>query len=227
MSEVVLFWDKPEVVQREDTLEVTVATERLELTHANRGGDATVFRQGPPGRSLAFDWQGRSLGVGYAGQALEYRDLGRAFGASGWALWRDQSYSDQNPPLLLNGVEELSLDASSVLEYAPEDAVGWSSGSDLFPTAEGQAYLLRVAMTALPLVAERELGFEMFLYDGPVIYGEQTELSKGAGTPQRVAFQALVYSGADMVRDGAYMRLTSDGPVELYDFTTLIVRLVE
>ena len=226
MSEIVVFWERNELEQREDTVKVTAHTQRLELSHTNEGGKASVFRQGPPGVGLEFEWQGSSLGVGYAGEELEYRDLGRAYGAGGWALWRDLDLSEA-APLLVDGSHRLELSPTFASNFAPDDAQGWYDGVHFFPQFAGESYLLRLSFTALPLVAERELAVRLEVEDFFVLWGDQTELSRGAGVPQRVSFEPFVYALATFVREGAVFRLGTDGPLELYDFSLLAVRLVE
>ena len=226
MSEIVVFWEENTLERREDVIKVRAHTERLELKEVNQGETASVFRQGPPGVGLEFDWRGKRLGVGRTGEGLVYRDLGRAYGAGGWALWRDLDLSEA-APLLVDGSHRLELSPTFTSNFAPDDAEAWYDGVHFFPQFAGESYLLRLSFTALPLVAERELAVRLEVEDFFVLWGDQTELSRGAGVPQRVSFEPFVYALATFVREGAVFRLGTDGPLELYDFSLLAVRLVE
>ena len=227
MSEIVVFWKENALERREDLLKVRAHTSRLELTHTNEGGKATVFRQGPPGTGLEFEWEGDRLGIKREGEAeFAYQDLGRAFGAGGWALYADTRYTDASP-LALDGTSRLELTPSPNLTFAPEDASAWYDGVHFFPTKAGESYLLRLSFTALPLVAERELAARFEVENRFTLWGDQTELSRGAGVAQRVSLEPFVYALETFVSEGAVFTLQTDGPLECFDFTLLAVRLVE
>ena len=130
-------------------------------------------------------------------------------------------------PLLVDGSHRLELSPTFASNFAPDDAEAWYDGVHFFPQNAGESYLLRLSFTALPLVAERELAVRLEVEDHFTLWGEQTELSRGAGVPQRVSFEPFVYALATFVREGAVFRLETDGPLELYDFSLLAVRLVE
>lgn len=193
------------------------------LSDAERVGAAV---QGPPGRSLDFDWEGARLGVGYEGDTLEYRDLGRAYGVGGWALWRDTRYTP-DAPLELNGAATVQFTPEANLTYAPDDAALWFDGATFRPQNVGEAYALRLGLTALPLVAERELAVSLIIPGFFTVWGAQTELSRGAGVEQRLAFTGILYALETFVREGGMFTLETDGPLEIYDLSLMAVRLSE
>lgn len=193
------------------------------LSDAERVGAAV---QGPTGRSLVYDWDGARLGVGYEGEPLEYKDLGRAYGVGGWALWKDPMHTETNPLELVNEAP-LQFTPEVDLTHAPEDAAAWFDGMTFRPTRAGESYALRLAFTAVPLVAERELSARLSVPGRFTVWGDQLELSRGAGVPQRVALQPLIYALDTFVQNGAIFVLAADGPLELYDITLMAVRLSE
>lgn len=222
-------------VNQGEGVKLTARNTVLELhSDAERVGAGV---QGPPGRSLVYNWDGPRLGVGYEGEPLEYRDLGRAYGAGGWALWRDTAYSEARPLEIdtaasgsagaLGGAALLSITPEANFEHAPIDAVRWFDGMTFTPTNVGEAYLLRLSLTALPLVAERELAVSLVVPDFFTVWGEQAKASRGAGVAQRLTFTGVVYALETFVREGGVFAVETDGPLELFDLSVLIVRLVE
>ena len=229
MNEPVIevFYERGDVLELDQTYSVGLTTERLTLTEDSHGAQVTVLRQGQPGAGLEFDWQGNRLGLRREGESeFDYQDLGRAFGAGGWALFTDTQYTEA-APLLLDGTQRLELNPTPNLTFAPEDASAWYDGVHFKPRRAGESYLLRLSFTALPLVAERELAARFEVEGRFTLWGDQTELSRGAGVAQRVSLEPFVYALETFAREGAVFALTTDGPLECYDFTLLAVRLVE
>lgn len=222
-----VFFERGDVLELDQTYSVGLTTERLTLTEDSHGAQVSVLRQGPPGAGVEFAWEGNRLGLRREGEAeFDYQDLGRAFGAGGWALWADTRYSEA-APLLLDGTQRLELAPAANLTFAPEDAASWYDGVHFKPTKPGESYLLRLSFTALPLVAERELAARFEVEGRFTLWGDQTELSTGAGVVQRVSLEPFVYALETFASEGAVFTLQTDGPLECYDFTLLVVRLVE
>lgn len=186
----------------------------------------TIGLPGTPGAPGALFDGYKDYGAGSVQQTLQQLIDRKA--DLGWILFADTEFTQASPLVVNSTPLELPNNAlTQINSFAPSDADDWWNPTTkrFQPQAVGETYLIRVGLKCVPSVAERRLFFDLDVGATNPVWGDQRELSKGAGVVQAMNFTIPTYVSSVFFNNGGKFLLSSDGPVNVYGITFFITRL--
>ena len=151
-------------------------------------------------------------------------------GATGWASYKDNQYTEQNPFRMLGGAETvLPNNAATVLD--DQLPVGVARFYDvatqkLIAARSGDGYTFRISMKAIPTVANAEiiLSIDIGGAFGKILTTPYT-VAVGAGALREVSIPiAGAYAADTFITNGGQIKVLASHDIDVWDMNYIITR---